>query len=66
MKFLQSFATKGVPINKTVLVKPLVTLWLDACEYGIGGYIDNALAWRWKIPSAWRGKLMLNLLELLA
>ena len=46
--------------------KPSVTLWSDTCEYGIGGYSENGLAWRWKIPDAWHGKLTLNLLELLA
>ena len=58
--------TKGVPINNIVFVKPSVTLWFNACEYGIVVYIANGLAWRWKITDAWHGKLTLNLLELLA
>ena len=53
-------------INNIVFVKPSVTLWSDACEYGIGGYSKNFLSWRWRIPDAWHGKLMLNLLEFLA
>ena len=57
--------TKGVPINNIVFVKSSVTLWSDAFEYGIGGYSENGLAWRWKIPDAWHGKLTLNLLEFL-
>ena len=48
---------QGVPINNIVFVKPSVTLWSDACEYGIGGYSENGLAWRWKIPDAWHVKL---------
>ena len=66
MKLLQHVTIKGAPINNIVFVKPSVTIWSDACEYGIGGYIENGLAWRWKIPEAWNGKLTLNLLELLA
>ena len=65
MKFLQHVTKKGVPINNIVFVKPSVTLWSDACEYGIGGYSGNGLAWRWIIPAAWHGKLTLNLLELI-
>ena len=66
MKLLQHVTTKGVPINNIVFVKPPVTLWSDACEYGIGGYRDNGLAWGWIIHSEWHKKLMLKLLELLA
>ena len=58
--------TKGVPINNIVFVKPSVTLWSDSYEYGIEGYSENGLAWRWKIPDTWHGKLTLNLLEFLA
>ena len=66
IKFLKHVTTNGVPINNIDFVKPSVTLWSDTCEYGIGGYIENCLAWRWKIPDAWHGKLKLNLLEFLA
>ena len=62
MKFLQHVTTKGVPINNIVFVKPSVMLWSDACENDIGGYKENGLEWRWKIPDAWHGKPMLNLL----
>ena len=65
MKLLQHVTTKGVPINNIVFVKPSVTIWSDTCECDIGGYIDNGLAWRWRIPSAWHGELTLNLLEFL-
>ena len=66
IKFLQHVTTKGVPINNIVFVKPTVKLWSYTCKYGIGGYINNGLAWRWRIPSEWHGKLTLNLLEFLA
>ena len=56
----------GVPINNIVFVKPTETLWSDACGYGIGGYSNNILSWKWIIPSEWNGKLTLNLLEFLA
>ena len=57
---------QGVSINNTVFVKQSVTLWSDACEYGIGGYSENCLAWRWKILDASHGKPTLNFLEFLA
>ena len=66
MKLLQHVTTKGVPISNIVFVKPSVTLWLDTCGYGIGWYRYNVLAWRWRIPSEWHGKLTFNLLEFLA
>ena len=65
MKFLHHVTTKGVPINNKVFVKPSVILWSDACEYGIGGYSEDGLAWRWRITAAWHGKLTFNLLEFL-
>ena len=40
--------------------------WLDACEYGIGGYNNKGQAWQWKIPTHLRGKFSINLLEFLA
>ena len=66
MKLLQHVTTKVFPINNIVFVKPPVTLWSDACEYGIKGYSDNILACQWRILSAWHGKLTLDLLEFLA
>ena len=66
MKLLQHVTTKGVPINNIVFVKPSVTLWSEACEYGKGVYSENGLAWTCKIPDAWHGKITLNLLEFLA
>ena len=56
----------GTNQQHILFVKPSVTLWSDACEYVIGGYINNGLAWQRRIPSEWHGKLMLNLLEFLA
>ena len=65
MKLLQHVTTKGFPINNIVFFIPSVTLWSDASEYVIGGYIRNVLAWGWRITSEWHGKLTFNLLELL-
>ena len=62
MKYLQHETHKGVPINNTVFVKLSVTLCSNACEYGKGGYSENDLAWRRRIPAAWHGKLTLKLL----
>ena len=66
MKFLQHFNTKGVPINNIVFFKTSVTLWSNACEYGIRGYSKNVLAWQYIISAAWNRNLTLNLLEFLA
>ena len=44
---------KGVPINNIVSAKPSITLWSDACKYGIGGYIKNGLLWQWRTPAVW-------------
>ena len=66
MKFLERVTTKGVPIKNIVFVKPSVTLWSDVCEYSIGGCSKNFLAWRWRIPETWHGKITLNLLDFIA
>ena len=29
---------------------PTVTLWSDACEYGIEGYNNKGMTWFWSIP----------------
>ena len=42
IKSPQHMTNKGVPINNLVFVKTSVTLWSDACEYGIGGYSEMA------------------------
>ena len=62
IKFLQWVTTESVPINNILFFVSTVTLWSDSCEYGIGGYSDNGLAWQWRIPPEWHGKLTLNLL----
>ena len=62
IKLLQHVTTKGLTINKIVFVISTVTLWSDAWEYGIGGYSNRILAWRWRILPEWNGKLALNLL----
>ena len=57
---------QGVPNQQHSSFKPSVTICPDACKYSIGGYSNNGLEWRCRIPSAWHRKLILNLLELLA
>ena len=43
------------------------TLRSDACKYGINGYNEKVMAWRWyPPPPEWHGALTLNLLEFLA
>ena len=38
----------------------------DACPFGMGGFNDRGLAWRWKIPNELVGFFTVNLLEFLA
>ena len=66
IKFLQRVNTNGVSINNVVCVKPTVTLWSYAWEYGIWGYKNNGLAWRWRIISEWHSNSILNLLSFLS
>ena len=56
----------GVPINNIAFTTPTVTLWSDTCEYGIRGYNNKGMAWRWYIPHKWYAVLTLNLLAFLA
>ena len=45
---------------------PTVTLWSDECEYGIRGYNEKCMAWRWRIPPEWIGILTFHLMDFLA
>ena len=49
-----------------VLTTPTVTLWSGALKYGIRGYNEKGMAWRWCIPYKWNGVLTQNLLDFLA
>ena len=44
----------------------IVTIWSNACKYGIVGYNEKGMACRWYILPKLDGVLTLNLLELLA
>ena len=52
-------------IKNRVLKNPTVTLWSGAYKYGIRGYNDKVIEWRWYIPPELHGVLKLNLMELL-
>jgi hypothetical protein len=38
----------------------------DACPFGIGGFSDQGISWRWEIPSEIRFRASVNLSELFA
>ena len=66
LEFIQAANTRGTSINNIIYVKHNVTVISDACPFGIGGFNDLGLAWRWKIPTELVGVFTLNLLEFLA
>ena len=53
-------------MKNIILTTPTVTLWSDACKYGIGLYNNKGIAWRCYIPPECHGVIRLNLLEFLA
>ena len=65
-KLLFHAATIGIDINHITFTKFTITIYSDACEYGIGGYIVNGPAWRYEIPPHLQGLFTINLLEFIA
>lgn len=65
--FLQilDIAHGGIPMNLLVFREPTVTIFTDACTYGIGGFcFETGRAWRLFIPEERRHHI--NTLEFLA
>lgn len=65
-KLLFHTATIGIDINHITFTKFTITIYSDACEYGIGGYIVNGPAWRFELPLHLQGLFSINLLEFIA
>ena len=63
---LTKAAQEGVDINHVTYVEPTDVGITDACETGLGGFVDDGVAWRWAIPSDMLGLFSINLLEFIA
>ena len=64
--FLENASQKGININNITYTRPTDIGTTDACETGMGGYLEDGRAWRWKIPTNLQGIFTINLLEFLA
>jgi hypothetical protein len=57
----------GVSMNLLTFRPPDITIWTDACEYGIGGYsYPRGRAWKWAIPEELKHRAHINILEFMA
>ena len=63
---LQHVSTLGIDINMVNFTSPTDISKSDACEFGLGGYSNCGLAWRYKLPSDLIGVFTINLLEFVA
>ena len=65
-RFLQSATSTEVHIGLITFLIPQ-SFWIsDASESGLGGFISEGIAWRYKLPPYLVGKLTINLLEFMA
>ena len=64
--FLSIMSLEGSAIQNITHSLPDIFCWSDACEYGLGGFDSNGLAWQWEIPKKLRGRASINLLEFIA
>ena len=60
---LEQASQEGININNINFTKTSDFGVTDACETGIGGFIDNGVAWRWKLLDKMQGKLLLKFLD---
>ena len=65
-RLLKKAAQEGVSINQVTFTVPSHTGTTDACEHGLGGYLDDGRAWRWQLPQTLHGVFTINLLEFIA
>ena len=65
-KLLFRATTHGININHITFTEPSIICYSDACEHGMGGYVVNGPAWRFKLPDHLIGVFTLNLLEFIA
>ena len=66
IRLLKKAAQEGVSINHVTFTVPSHIGTTDACEHGIGGYLEDGRAWRWELPRTLLGVFTINLLEFIA
>ena len=64
--FLRRAAQEGVSINNITFTTPTHVGTTDACETGMGGYLDDGTAWRYHLPLDLQGFFTINVLEFMA
>ena len=50
LEMLKHASQEGVSINNVTLTIPTHVGTTDACETGMGGYMDDGTAWRYRLP----------------
>ena len=66
LKLMLSFLHKaytGIDMNLIAFRHPTHIYRLDSCPYGLGGYLHEGFAWRFKLPENCRFRASNNLLE---
>ena len=63
---LSIMSLEGSSIQNITHSLPDIFCWSDACEFGLGGFNSNGLAWQWEIPKKLQGRASINLLEFIA
>ena len=69
LKFLRrviELANRGIDMNLIAYLLPERVYRSDSCPYGLGGYSDMGIAWRWYIPEDLLFRATNNLLEHIA
>jgi hypothetical protein len=61
-----NIAKQGINMNLVAFNCPTHVYWLDSCPFGLGGYLDEGFAWRFKIPEDLRFRASNNLLKYIA
>ena len=66
MQTVLNKAKNGVDMNLLAFRSPDRVYFSDSCPAGLGGYIDQGRAWRFKVPEEHLFKASNNLLEFMA
>ena len=66
LEMLKHASQEGVSINNVTFTIPTHVGTTDACETGMGGYMDDGTAWRYQLPYDLHGIFTINLLEFMA
>ena len=63
---ITNITDKGVSINNISITTPSLTVYSDACEWGLGGFTTNGTAWRYELTPNLQHRASINFLEFLA